>query len=211
MLPGDVVINDRANVFVLTNPAMPGLVRICFDSYSEDEALIRALHRAGVPFPFKVEFDCQVPNPEEVENALQVAFGPYRVNSKRNLYQIEPEQAIALLRSLYVEETTQQVSSSSNSGEVDPQSLSAADQIDIHRPSINFKEMGILIGSTLVTADGRTTLTVVGPRTVKLGEKEFSMTAATWRLLMHGYVDWPGPYSKFRSSSGKFPVRPIST
>jgi hypothetical protein len=67
-------------VYVLTNPAMPGLVKIG-QTAAEDAAIrIAQLYSTGVPFPFKLEFAAKVSNPDEVESALHRAFAPSRAN-----------------------------------------------------------------------------------------------------------------------------------
>src|ERR1700730_11414904 len=61
---------------------MPGLVKIGRTSYEEANTRIAQLYSTGVPFPFKLEFACKVENPDEVEQALHLAFGPSRVNGR---------------------------------------------------------------------------------------------------------------------------------
>src|SRR5436305_420811 len=63
----------------------------------------------GVPVPFELKFACKVHNPDEVERALHRAFAPHRVNPKREFFKIEPDQAIAILKLLHVEDATEQV------------------------------------------------------------------------------------------------------
>ena len=51
-------------------------------------------------------FAGKVQDEHKVEKAFHNAFGPYRVNTKREFFKIEPEQAIALLELLIVEDVT---------------------------------------------------------------------------------------------------------
>lgn len=83
-------------VYILTNPAMPGLIKIGKTRLNpEDRA--NQLQTTGVPRGFQVEYACHTPDPEAVEQAMHVAFGPRRVNDRREFFEIEPAQAIALL------------------------------------------------------------------------------------------------------------------
>ena len=75
-----------AIVYVLTNPAMPGLVKIGRTGTEEAAVRLTQLYTTGVPFPFKLEFAARVPNAEEVEGALHRAFGPHRVNPRRDFF-----------------------------------------------------------------------------------------------------------------------------
>lgn len=182
-------------VYVLTNSAMPGLVKIGITTQDDDASKrIAQLYTTGVPVPFRLEFACRVANPAEVESALQTAFAPNRVNPRREFFRIEPEQAIAILNLLHVEDATKEVASQPS--DVDPQSLAAAEQLQrSRRPNLNFEEMGIPIGATLTLIDdGTTTLTVVDAKKVKLGEEVLSLSAATKRVLSLDYYVQPSPH-----------------
>ncbi|WP_395144715.1 GIY-YIG nuclease family protein [Armatimonas sp.] len=87
-------------VYVLTNPAMPGLVKIGYTTQEDVATRLGQLYSTGVPVPFDLEFACKTPNAAEVEKALHTAFGPNRINPKREFFRIEPEQAIAILKLL---------------------------------------------------------------------------------------------------------------
>lgn len=83
-------------VYILTNPAMPGLIKIGKTRLAPADRAAQ-LHTTGVPAGFQVEYACRTPNPEAVEQAMHVAFGPRRVNDRREFFEIEPDQAIAVL------------------------------------------------------------------------------------------------------------------
>ena len=57
-------------VYVLTNPAMPSLVKIGQTSSMDAKNRLVQLYTTGVPFPFKLEFACKVSNSIEVEKAF---------------------------------------------------------------------------------------------------------------------------------------------
>lgn len=61
----------RGWVYVITNPAMPGLVKI---GYSLKDPLIRAkeLNHTGAPHPYTVSYDALVTEPRELEKALHL-------------------------------------------------------------------------------------------------------------------------------------------
>ena len=182
-------------VYVLTNPAMPGLVKIGYTSQEEANTRIAQLYTTGVPVPFTIEFACRVENAAEVERALHTAFYPNRINPKREFFRIEAEQAIAILRLLHTDETTQEVTLQPT--EVDQQSLVAAEQMRARRPNLNFEEMGISIGSELRSVKAGISVTVAGPKKVRLGDEEMSLTAATRQVLALEYSVAPGPHWMF--------------
>jgi T5orf172 domain-containing protein len=186
-------------VYVLTNPAMPGLVKIGRTSYADANTRIAQLYSTGVPFPFKLEFACKVENPDEVENALHIAFAPNRVNVRREFFSIDPEQAIAILKLLHVPDATAEVEQSPSP--IEPEEVNAANEFAARRPNLNFEEMGIPIGSTLKFSEGDAFVTVATPKKVRLNEVEMSLTAATRTLLGLEYSVQPGPYWTFNGRS----------
>ena len=87
-------------VYVLTNPAMPGFVKIGMTDGSDVQARMNSLYSTGVPFPFEcaVAWEIEGLTAGEVEGALHIAFGPQRVNPSREFFEIDPEQVQVLLR-----------------------------------------------------------------------------------------------------------------
>lgn len=73
-------------VYVLTNPAMPDLVKIGMTDGDDPQTRLSQLYTTGLPFPFELRFACRVTNPAEVEKALHTAFAPQRVNPKREFF-----------------------------------------------------------------------------------------------------------------------------
>ncbi|HMN73529.1 MAG TPA: GIY-YIG nuclease family protein [Rhodoblastus sp.] len=179
-------------VYVLSNPAMPGLVKIGWTASEDAASRIAQLYATGVPFPFKLEFACRVPNADEVERALHRAFSPNRVNPKREFFSIEADQAIAILKLLHVEDATMELDAAPT--QIAEQEIEAGAQFAARRPNLNFVEMGIPVGSRLTFTDGGSEVVVAGPRKVRLGEDEMSLTAATRKLLNLDYSVAPGPY-----------------
>ncbi|MGA9768971.1 MAG: GIY-YIG nuclease family protein [Blastocatellia bacterium] len=134
-------------VYVLTNPAMPGLVKIGRTSHNDANIRIAQLYTTGVPVPFTIEFAGRVQNAEEVEKAMHTASAPYRINPKREFFRIEPEQAIVILKLLHTEDATTEILQQPT--DLDQQSLAAAEHLKSRRPPLNFAEMNIPIGASL--------------------------------------------------------------
>lgn len=186
-------------VYLLTNPSMPGLVKIGRTSFEDANTRIAQLYSTGVPFPFKLEFACKVENPDEVEQALHLAFGPNRVNPRREFFSIEPEQAIAILKLLHVPDATSEVEHAPSP--IGAQEVDAGNQFAARRPNLNFEEMGIPIGSLLYFTESDASVVVSAARKVKLNDVEMSLTAATRTLLNLDYSVQPGPYWTFNGRS----------
>jgi hypothetical protein len=192
-------MTELSIVYVLTNPAMPGLVKIGCTTSDDASTRLAQLYTTGVPFPFKLEFAAKVTNYEEVERALHRAFAPSRVNPKREFFSIEPDQAIAILKLLHTQDVTMEVQQSPSP--IENQEVSAANEYAARRPNLNFEEMGIPLGSTLAFRDGTSTVTVTAAKKVRLEDEEISLTAATRTLLGLDYSVAPGPYWTFNGRS----------
>lgn len=99
-------------VYALTNPAMPGIVKIGMTDKDDVQVRMKDLYGTGVPLPFECVIAKQIEGREaaEIENALHTAFGPYRINSSREFFEIDPEQVEVLLNVIPGEDVTPRVS-----------------------------------------------------------------------------------------------------
>ena len=183
-------------VYVLTNPAMPGFVKIGKTLAEDVGVRLAQLYTTGVPFPFDLAFACRVPNADEVERAPHRAFAPNRVNPRREFFKIEADQAIAILKLLHVSDATDEVAAQ-QPGSIAPEEIAASSAYKKRRPPLNFREMNIPPGSILHMIDSDATVTVCGDRKVMSDGEETSLTPVTMRLLGIDYGVQPTPYWTF--------------
>ncbi len=179
-------------VYVLTNPAMPGLVKIGWTTAQDANSRIAQLYTTGVPVPFKLEYACKVQNGAEVEDALHAAFAPNRINLRREFFKIEPEQAVAIFRLLHTEDATSEVSL--QPAAIDEESIAAGEQLRQRRPKMNFEEMGIPVGAELRCIHDGAVVTVTSAKKVRFGDEEMSLTAATRLVKQIEHSIQPGPH-----------------
>ena len=170
-------------VYVLTNPAMLGLVKIGKTTQLEVEDRTKQLFSTGVPVPFDCAFACQVKDAAEVERALHMAFGDHRINPNREFFKIEAERVIAVLKLLKVEDITAQLEQTLEADVTAADKQSAQNLKDARRPRMNFHELGVPTGSVLLFKDGQSQAVVVSDKKVELHGAVCSLTAATRRLL----------------------------
>ena len=76
-------------VYVLTNPGMPGLVKI--GKTKNIEQRLKDLYTTGVPDPFECAYAVKVADMDTVEKAFHAAFDPYRNRKKKEFFRIKPE------------------------------------------------------------------------------------------------------------------------
>ena len=183
---------SKGIIYVLTNPAMHGIVKIG-KTAREIETRLSELYSTGVPVPFECVFAGKVSDIDKVEKAFHLAFAPYRINPKREFFHIEAEQAIAMLELMTTEDVTPALQKEAD--EVDIESKEASRKLKARRPSYNFLEMGIPIGSILnFTQLPQESVEVANERRVSFKGEIISLTAVTKELLNVNYRIAPGPY-----------------
>ena len=103
---------DNGIVYLLTNPVMPGLVKIGMTTQEDIDKRMKELYTTGVPVPFECKFACRVKKSDclKIEKALHKAFDPQRVNQNREFFRINVEQAQAILELFHHEDVTEDVS-----------------------------------------------------------------------------------------------------
>jgi hypothetical protein len=200
-----VADNSSQIVYVLTNPAMPGLVKIGKTTQLEVEERMKQLYGTGVPVPFDCAFACQVKDAGEVEKALHFAFGNTRVNPNREFFKIEAERVIAVLKLLKVDDITVQFEQQLEADVEAVDKQSAENFKNTKRPRMNFYELGIQNGSVLVSKNGQAQVTVVEEKKVNFNGIICSLTEATRKLLRlpDDYPLQPSPYWTFNGKTVK--------
>ena len=156
--------NNIGIVYVLSNRAMPGLVKIGMTTRPELDSRLKELYTTGVPVPFDVEYACEVKscNCAKLEKALHKAFEPNRLNANREFFQIKKEQAIAILEIFNERDVTTEVSDEMNN-DLNADDIASKSKATKHRPPLNFNQMGIPVGSILTyNADPAVSCTVIG-------------------------------------------------
>ncbi len=194
-------MSELSYVYVLTNPAMPGLVKIGLTDADDPTTRAAQLYTTGVPLPFELEYAGQVVDGSLVERELHNAFRDRRVNPKREFFQIEPDQVIGLLRLLKAEDATTYVRNELATA-IEPEERSASERFRSRRPPLNFTEMGIETGEELVyKRDETKTVVVVDARTVRHADTEGGLSRITRDLLGVDYYVAPTSHWTYRGRS----------
>ncbi len=189
-------MNNQGIVYLLTNPAMPNLIKIGFTANEDVKKRMAQIYNSGVPLPFECVYAARVSNHEKVEKALHTAFGPNRLNPRREFFEIDPAQAIAIIKLLELEDVTPKVANEKE--EVDEIDREAGEAYaKKKRPRFSFGEMNIPMGSELICAANGEIVIVLTDRSVLFRGNESSLTNATRIILENNYQVAPGPYWTF--------------
>ncbi|MGC6516803.1 MAG: GIY-YIG nuclease family protein [Candidatus Puniceispirillaceae bacterium] len=84
-------------VYILTNEAMPGLVKIGIAEDNKLKEEMDQLDTKGVPLPFECFYAVKVPNAGAVERSIHQGLSECRIRDGREFFQTTPDQAKALL------------------------------------------------------------------------------------------------------------------
>ena len=93
----DDEVPDRLGwIYCLSNPSMPGLVKIGRTT-KRPSARSRELHTTGVPTPFVVEGRWLTPDNVGDEAAVHAALAAYRADARREFFRLSPRGAVKLI------------------------------------------------------------------------------------------------------------------
>ena len=171
-------------VYLLTNPVMPGLVKIGMTAQEDIDKRMKELYTTGVPVPFECQFACRVKKSDcaKIEKALHTAFAPQRVNANREFFRIQLEQAKAILELFHHEDVTGEVTDEIEN-DLTPDDKAATQNAKVRRPSLNFYEMGMQKGDKLIWKDDPTiSVTVISERKVSYNGEETSISSLSAQL-----------------------------
>jgi len=171
-------------VYLLTNPCMPGLVKIGMTTQEDIDKRMRELYTTGVPVPFECQFACKVNNKDcaKIEKALHTAFDPQRVNKNREFFKINVEQAKAILELFHHTDVTDDVSEEIQNDLTEEDKV-ASSKAQAKRPPLNLYEMGLHKGDVLQWKDDPSiNVTVLSERRVLYNGEEMSLSPLSAQL-----------------------------
>lgn len=92
-------VSKLGYVYIMTNPSMPGQVKIGYTTRSAESRSVE-LFTTAVPTPFDVAYEFRHPHAAWVESLLHEAFVEQRVHDKREFFWLEPSEVVGVLELL---------------------------------------------------------------------------------------------------------------
>jgi hypothetical protein len=86
------------NVYILTNPSMPGLVKIGFTDDNTIDYRLTDLYTTGVPEPFKLEAYSKCNKARQLEKHIHLLLNEYRLNKDREFFKVPIETVLETLK-----------------------------------------------------------------------------------------------------------------
>jgi len=173
-------------IYILTNEAMPGYVKIGKTNNDLEQRVRELSASTSVPLPFTVFYACIVKNAQFVEHQLHDAFDDNRVNPKREFFRVAPERVVAALKLAEIENITPKRDIVET--KEDQEALDAARKI---RSRFNFEMVKIPIGAELYfSRDENIKAKVVdthAANSIEYNGKKTSLSRSAQRILGYDY------------------------
>lgn len=186
-------VGDEGVIYIISNPAMPGLVKI--GKTINLEQRMNNLYKTGVPLPFRCVYAKKVKNYSEVERKLHKGLNSHRENPNREFFRISEEEVINFLELVEGKDVTPR----------EDHFEDKEDEIAFERATrvgqrFNFSMVGIPVGSSLqFLSDESVVCTVKSHTRVEFEGEDHSLSSAgliaknrmgyNWRTLA-GPLNW---------------------
>lgn len=142
-------------VYILTNEAMPGYIKIGRTSTSVEQRM-KELDKTSTPLPFQCYYAARVEDDQKLERTLHSAFGDHRVRSSREFFRLDPYKARVVIELLALEDLTPKEDVFE-----DTESEAAVQKATRVSGRYNFTENGIPVGSIVEYASDRSSVATV--------------------------------------------------
>lgn len=169
-------------VYVLSNPAMPGLLKIGMTEREDYGDRLAELYGTGVPFPFHCELTYLVDEPKEIEGDLHAEFADARVNPDREFFEIEVEEIRRILKRMDGVDVTKEAITTVDSRTPET-SVHARNVARQRQPKIDFYLLDIESGEILSAIGAQAEIEVVSRSLVALDGAWMSLISATRKVF----------------------------
>ena len=181
---------DSGNIYVLTNPFMPGLVKIGCTAGKVEDRIKQLSGDTGVPVAFKCHFAAEVNDMAAKEKTLHQLFSDKRVNPNREFFEVAPEKVVLAIRMGPFTEVTP------GKPDIPPDEEKAFEKADeaekTRRSILKLDAIGIHSGAVLTfTRDENVHAAVVDGNKVEYDNQILSISAAAKLALQKLGKNWP--------------------
>ncbi|MBD0865756.1 MAG: GIY-YIG nuclease family protein [Rhodobacteraceae bacterium] len=175
-------------VYVLTNPAFPGYVKV--GKTTNLEQRLRQLDNTSIPLPFRCVYAVEVDNDVQVERLIHQVFADRRTRRTREFFEIEAQYAIAALKLARGSDVTPKTDVAEDEEGV--KALEKAEQRISKNTKRTFQDAELREGDTLYFANNEEiTAQVAKSNKVLFEGKEMSLSKSALILLHREGYTWP--------------------
>ena len=172
-------------VYILTNDAMPGIIKIGITEMETIEERMKSLDNTSVPKPFRFYYAIETDKYKEIEKLMHNAFSKFRIRNNREFFEMDAENAVAALKISNAPEIKL------NNEMIDEKGIIVEDVPIQLKKIITFNLLKIPIGSELIfTRDESIKCTVISNREVEYEGEKYSLTGLAKILLNNMGYNW---------------------
>lgn len=172
-------------VYILTNAAMPGYVKIGLTTQDDVAIRVRQLDNTSLPLPFECYFAARVPDCAKLERTLHFVFGEKRARGNREFFTIQPDLAKAIIELVAIEDT----SPSDAEQDISPQERQ---EIEAEQQRRSLSGLGLEEGAVLsFLKDPAVTCIVHDARKVRFRDEVMSLSRAALLAIRDMGFNWP--------------------
>src|SRR4051794_18343055 len=187
-------------IYVLTNAAMPGLVKIGITN-GDVVTRLKQLDTTGMPLPFECFYAAEVNDSIAVEKAIHKAFGDHRVRQNREFFKLSPDKPKAIIELLCIKNVTPGFEPFT-----EPDDKEALAETKKRRAAFKFSSIGMKPGTILQSVfDENISCMVKGDRWVEFRGIEESLSSSALQIAHEKGLGWSavaGPdYWKFEGKT----------
>lgn len=183
----DTAASTAGYVYILTNEAMPGYIKIGLTQRDEVADRIRQLDNTSMPLPFELHYAAKVPDCRKLERTLHFVFGEKRARLNREFFTADPNLVQAIIELVAITEET----FSDADQAITPAQRKAIDATKARAERLTLDKLGIEPGTVLTFAkDPAITCEVTGPRTVRFRGRETTLTASALQVIHEMGYTW---------------------
>jgi hypothetical protein len=96
--------NTAGFVYILSNPSMPGILKIGSTERTVKERVAELSATTGVPTPFRVEHYILTEDPKGLEQSLHEELSEFRVNGNREFFKVSLDDLLKKHREVQIQE-----------------------------------------------------------------------------------------------------------
>jgi len=175
-------------VYVLTNEAMEGIVKIGRTTTSVEQR-IRELDCTSIPLPFQCFYAAEVDSSALVEGKLHRIFSDKRIRANREFFRADANQVREAIQLAELRDVTPKIDVVVDASDV--QALQKALATEERRSRLRFSELGVPVGAVLTfVKDNAVTCTVVADGRVQYENHSLSPSAAALNAVKKMGYQW---------------------
>lgn len=91
---------NEGYVYILTNTSLKGLLKIGSTTYGAEKRAKQLSRTTSLPTPFDVAYEVYVSNYEDFEDIVHSELNDYRINPKREFFNVTLDKAIEVIEAL---------------------------------------------------------------------------------------------------------------